>query len=166
MYQRLGGTSVCMRWREEISPGTRIFCFWQLCPSFEGHWGPVEDASITAQESGGKCWIWRMRPDKAGVVDQISLWSATGPLLISRRRNVKIGSPGKPGEANSSPSSSPAYTYNFEEATIRTKSHFRENTLTLLPKRARVFSEKAQRTCITIGPLGLGFQVPDKDLFF
>lgn len=74
---------------------------------------------------------------------------------------------GKPGENHSSPRSSSTGTYKFGEATIRNQEgHFRENTLTLLPKGVRVVSETAQRTCISNGPLGLSFQVPDKDLFF
>lgn len=54
--------------------------------------GPVENVGIAAQESGGKpSLIWRVRPVERVLACQGFPVSAPGPLLMPRRRNVKIG---------------------------------------------------------------------------
>lgn len=124
--------SLCAWNKREIDPGIQILCFWQHYPfSFEGNFGLVKSASITARESRGKSsLIYRNSPAEAGLARPgLPSVSATGPRLISRRRNVKVSCPGKPAEMNSSPSSTSHYTCNFGGATLKNKEgYFSENT--------------------------------------
>lgn len=139
------------------------FCFWQLCLfSFEGHVGPMENAGLAAWESMGKpSLIWRIRPlmrvYRTGL-PRICYWATPDAKKKDRENRLEdqetwIPAPVPPLTTTTAVGKPP-------RGTKRVAS---ENSLQHYCPSVSVYNEKAQRTCISIGPLGLDFQFRDQD---